>query len=96
LAGLDTSGSQGLSRPMSPRLVYQFAQTNPDASPPAFTHMSLLVKQLVTLLDLCVSSLRRGHANLLCIVPILTDDPRRESIREGASGPRRDLHVKLV
>ena len=23
-----------------------------------------------TLLDLCVSSLRRGHANLLCIVPI--------------------------
>jgi len=32
-----------------------------------------------TLLDMCVSSLRRGHANLLCIVPILTDDPRRES-----------------
>ena len=31
------------------------------------------------LLDLCVSSLRRGHANLLCIVPILSDDPRRES-----------------
>ena len=38
-------------------------------------------KKLVTLLDLCVSSLRRGHANLLCIVPILTDDPRRESER---------------
>ena len=35
---------------------------------------------LFTLLDLCVSSLRRGHANLLCIVPILTDDPRRESV----------------
>ena len=34
---------------------------------------------MVTLLDLCVSSWRRGHANLLCIVPILTDDPRRES-----------------
>ncbi len=34
---------------------------------------------MITLLDLCVSSLRRGHANLLCIVPILTDDPRRES-----------------
>ena len=33
-----------------------------------------------TLLDLCVSSLRRGHANLLCIVPILTDDPRRDCI----------------
>ena len=38
-----------------------------------------LAKKLFTLLDLCVSSLRRGHANLLCIVPILTDDPRRES-----------------
>ena len=36
-------------------------------------------KKLCTLLDLCVSSLRRGHANLLCTVPILTDDPRRES-----------------
>ena len=36
-------------------------------------------KNLVTLLDLCVSSLRRGHANLLCIVPSLTDDPRKES-----------------
>ena len=38
-----------------------------------------LSKQFVTLLDLCVSSLRRGHANLLCIVPILTDDLRRGS-----------------
>ena len=38
-------------------------------------------KKMFTLLDLCVSSLRRGHANLLCIVPILTDDPRRKSIR---------------
>jgi len=26
-----------------------------------------------------VSSLRRGHADILCIAPILTDDPRRES-----------------
>ena len=40
-----------------------------------------VAKKLYTLLDLCVSSLRRGHANLLCIVPILTDDPRRESER---------------
>jgi hypothetical protein len=32
-----------------------------------------IAKKLFTLLDLCVSSLRRGHANLLCIVPILTD-----------------------
>ena len=29
--------------------------------------------------SICASSLRRGHANLLCIVPMLTDDPRRES-----------------
>ena len=33
----------------------------------------IMKKKWVTLLDLCVSSLRRGHANLLCIVPILTD-----------------------
>ena len=43
-----------------------------------FFLFSFFVK-LFTLLDLCVSSLRRGHANLLCIVPLLTDDPRRES-----------------
>ena len=36
-------------------------------------------KQMFTLLDVCVSFLRRGHANLLCIVLILMDDPRRES-----------------
>ena len=41
-----------------------------------FAHKSF---KLFTLFDLCASSLRRGHANLLCIVPILTDDPRRES-----------------
>ena len=45
----------------------------------AFTVPHKRRKKLFTLLDLCVSSLRRGHANLLCIVPILTDDPRRES-----------------
>ena len=39
-------------------------------------------KKFDTLLDLCVSSLRRGHANLLYIVPILSDDPRRESSRK--------------
>ena len=27
------------------------------------------------------ASLRRGHANILCIVPSVTDDPRRESRR---------------
>jgi hypothetical protein len=35
---------------------------------------------LSTLLGFYVSSLRRGHANLLCIVPILADEPRRESM----------------
>ena len=53
-----------------------------------------IFKKLFTLLDLCVSSLRRGHANLLCIVPILTDDPRRESewrglAKHGLPRPRR-------
>ena len=32
-----------------------------------------------TRLDWCVSSLRRGRADLLCIVSPLTDDPRRDS-----------------
>ena len=32
-------------------------------------------KKIGPFLDLCVSSLRRGHANLLCIVPILSDVP---------------------
>ena len=41
-------------------------------------------QKIDTLLDLCVSSLRRGHANLLCIVPILTDDLRRESKSKSA------------
>ena len=31
----------------------------------------------------CVSSLRRNHANILCVVPSLTDDPRRESGKDG-------------
>ena len=49
-----------------------------------------MAKKLFTLLDLCVSSLRRGHANLLCIVPILTDDPRRESKRRFARDRKQD------
>jgi hypothetical protein len=36
-------------------------------------------KKLFSLLELCVSSLPRGHANLLCIVPILTDEPKLEA-----------------
>ena len=47
-------------------------------------------KKLSTLPDLCVPSLRRGHVNLLCIVPILTDSPRKESKKEGklSLGPK--------
>ena len=45
------------------------------------TH-SFYIKQVFTLLDLRASSLRRGHANLLCIVPTFTDDPRRESVQK--------------
>ena len=58
----------------------------PTKGPPEYcrdgtvTHLNYNRLLLFTLLDLCVSSLRRGHANLLCIVPSLTDDPRRESI----------------
>ena len=54
-----------------------------------YTHITRKTTQLImnksvfpglfTLLDSCVSSLRRGHANLLCIVPSLTDDPRKET-----------------
>ena len=41
------------------------------------TSNSLVV--LFTILDLFVSSLRRGHANIIGIVPNIMDDPRRES-----------------
>ena len=37
-------------------------------------------KKFGPFLDLCVSSLRRGHANLLCIVPILSDVPEGTSL----------------
>ena len=43
--------------------------------------MFRLFLKLGTLLDLCVSSLRRGHANLLCIVPILSEDSLRLGFR---------------
>ncbi len=40
-------------------------------------------KKFGPFLDLCVSSLRRGHANLLCIVPILSDvsEETKECVR---------------
>ena len=43
------------------------------------TATCLIRPHLFTLLDVCVSSLRRSHVHLLCIVPSLTDDPRMES-----------------
>ena len=45
-----------------------------------------------------MSSLLRGHANILCIVPNLTDDPRRESdciisYYGGAADVRAEAHL---
>ena len=42
-----------------------------------FSYCRLLHSRFV-----CVSSLRRGHANLLSILPSLTDDPRTVSSRK--------------
>ncbi|TYI30525.1 hypothetical protein ES332_A05G394400v1 [Gossypium tomentosum] len=44
-------------------------------------------KKFGPFLDLCVSSLRRGYANLLCIVPILSDVP------EGTTPVGRCFHI---
>ena len=43
-----------------------------------------------------MSSLRRGHANLICIVPTLTDDPRRESKRAADLLAGKRGHSSLV
>ena len=43
---------------------------------------------------LCVSSLRRGRANLHCIVPSLMDDPRRESENRTPCGGRESAFSK--
>ena len=52
-------------------------------------------KKVDTLLDLCVSSLRRGHANLLCIVPILTDVLFRGSVKTQTFCVFKQVHVLL-
>ena len=66
---------------------------NPGSIPAVFPGAALgPQKNLVTLLDLCVSSLRRGHANLLCIVPILSDDLRGESNKFGF----RDIRLAMA
>ena len=54
------------------------------------TNKSAFLRKVFSLLDLRASSLRRGHADLLRIAPILTDDPRGESKgRAGACWHRR-------
>ena len=40
--------------------------------PPRFRYATLIYKKFGPFLDLCVSSFRRGHVDLLCIVPIIT------------------------
>ena len=59
--------------------IHTYLYTPPPQTPAPSEPRRDAIQYMFTLLDLCVSSLRRGHANLLCIVPILTDDPRRES-----------------
>jgi hypothetical protein len=58
---------------------------------------------MLTSLDVCVPSLRRGHASLPCIAPCLKDDPRRvdckhANMREGyfAGPPLRTPLVSLA
>ena len=46
-------------------------------------------KNLEPFLDLCVSSLREGHANLLCIDPILTDVAGATQACPGTSNKKR-------
>ena len=48
-------------------------------------------KKFGPFLDLCVSSLRRGHANLLCIVPILSDVSK-----EASFGGRADTYEDIA
>lgn len=81
---LSYRGSSATTLPDPRRVISPIAAGKRPLLPPAFARQAHSSKTCAnkksgTLLDLCVSSLRRGHANLLCIVPILTDDPRRES-----------------
>ena len=52
-------------------------------------------KILEPFLDLCVSSLREGHANLLCIVPILTDVAEAKEAVAGAEHINSNVLSKL-
>ena len=76
---------------LTPRIVRSVSE-RPGLKWPATPKVTKLSG---TLLDLCVSSLRSGHANLLCIVPILMgvilhpmlDDPRSSSIESDTPRP---------
>ena len=86
------------------------AKSSPYAGPSAGTEVARLRKwhvwcllvvypraaKLFTLLDVCVSSLRRGHANIVCIVPMLTDDPRRESQKTTKIGYYKHLFTIIA
>ena len=45
-------------------------------------------QQIDILVDLCVSSLRGGHANLLCIVSMISEE-NRKAIRDKAKEKQR-------
>ena len=64
----------GVSTPFQGQLqIKQFGGSNtaPQPAPP-------LLWDALMMLFLCVSSSCKGHANLFCIMPILTDGSRRE------------------
>ena len=52
--------------------------------------------ELLTLLDLCVSSLRRGRANLLCIVPIQRMIPEGNPSPPAFVSPSNHVNVKVL
>ena len=54
--------------------------------------------KLVTLLDLCVSSLRRGHANLLCIVLLkrVIPEGNPHATTGGKDGPSQKFKEALT
>ena len=54
--------------------IYIYIYIYKYVNPAAYFNIEISLRSL---LDLCVSSLRWGHASLLCVVPMLTDDPRR-------------------
>ena len=82
LVNIDVRGDGGSRTCTTSRMSVYFTRTHtPVCNGPTLrsTRARLLFVFLFTLLDVCVSSLPRGHANLLCIVPISADDPRRGS-----------------